>query len=271
MHGHDVVIFEARDRRSAASTNTASPPTRRPDDFAAARGRLHPLDRRHHGRDRQGARPRLHARRARAATTTRCSSAWASPASTRLTCRRRRSTGRRRRRRTTSPSSARRTTSPTLPVGRRVVVIGGGMTAIDMATPGQAPRRRGRDHRLSPRPGADGRQPLRAGAGPDRRRQDQVQRPAEAADRQPTATSPASSSNTRPSANGELAGTGETFVIDADMVFKAIGQAFAPEALNGAARRDRARGRPHQGRRRAAHLACRASGPAATASPAART
>jgi glutamate synthase (NADPH/NADH) small chain len=35
--------------------------------------------------------------------------------------------------------------------------------------------------------------------------------------------------------DGRLAGTGETFVIDADMVFWATGQAFTPEALNGAA------------------------------------
>ena len=34
--------------------------------------------------------------------------------------------------------------------------------------------------------------------------------------------------------NGELVATGETFVIDADMVFWATGQSFAPEALNGA-------------------------------------
>ena len=34
--------------------------------------------------------------------------------------------------------------------------------------------------------------------------------------------------------NGEkLVATGETFVIDADMVFWATGQSFAPEALNG--------------------------------------
>ena len=43
---------------------------------------------------------------------------------------------------------------PTLPVGRRVVVIGGGMTAIDAAVQIQAAGRRGGDHLLPPRPGA---------------------------------------------------------------------------------------------------------------------
>ena len=64
MHGHDVVIFDARDEdrraqrirhRRLQDASTTSP---------QARSRVHPLDRRHHGRDRQGARPRLHARRA---------------------------------------------------------------------------------------------------------------------------------------------------------------------------------------------------------------
>ena len=39
-----------------------------------------------------------------------------------------------------------------LPVGRRIVVIGGGMTAIDIAVPDQAAGRRGGHHRLPPRP-----------------------------------------------------------------------------------------------------------------------
>ena len=51
-----------------------------------------------------------------------------------------------------------------LPVGRRVVVIGGGMTAIDIAVQIEAARRRGGDHRLPPRPGADERLRVRAGA-----------------------------------------------------------------------------------------------------------
>ena len=43
-----------------------------------------------------------------------------------------------------------------LPVGRRVVVIGGGMTAVDAAVQSKLLGRRGGDHRLSPRPREDG-------------------------------------------------------------------------------------------------------------------
>ena len=42
-----------------------------------------------------------------------------------------------------------------LPVGRKVVVIGGGNTAIDIAVQSEAAGRGGRDHRLSARAGAD--------------------------------------------------------------------------------------------------------------------
>ncbi len=49
--------------------------------------------------------------------------------------------------------------------------------------PVEAPRRRGGHHRLSPRPRAHGRQRIRARARPDRRRHHQVQRHAEAAAR----------------------------------------------------------------------------------------
>ena len=54
--------------------------------------------------------------------------------------------------------------------------------------------------------------------------------------------------------DGKLAGTGETFTLDADMVFKAIGQTFVPGRPR-RRRRDRAGRRPHQGRRRAPHVA----------------
>jgi len=40
---------------------------------------------------------------------------------------------------------------------------------------------------------------------------------------------------TRLDAKGRLAGTGEKFSLDADMVFKAIGQTFVPAVLNGSA------------------------------------
>ena len=59
-----------------------------------------------------------------------------------------------------------------LPVGRDVVVIGGGNTAIDIAVAGQAAGRRDRHHRLPARPGSNERHRLRAGAGPGQRRAD---------------------------------------------------------------------------------------------------
>ena len=58
-----------------------------------------------------------------------------------------------------------------LPVGRRVVVIGGGMTAIDIAVQSKALGARRSDHGLPPRPGAHERQPLRAGVRADARRE----------------------------------------------------------------------------------------------------
>ena len=63
----------------------------------------------------------------------------------------------------------------------------------------------------------------------------------------------------------------QTLTLPCDQLFKAIGQAFLPADVDGVARAGRAGARPDQGRRRAPHLARRASGPAATASRAART
>jgi dihydropyrimidine dehydrogenase (NAD+) subunit PreT len=40
--------------------------------------------------------------------------------------------------------------------------------------------------------------------------------------------------HTRVGANGKLEGSGDTFVLEADVVLKAIGQLFAPDALGGA-------------------------------------
>ena len=48
----------------------------------------------------------------------------------------------------------------TLPVGRNVVVIGGGMTAVDAAVQSKASGRRGGDDPVSPEPREDGREPL---------------------------------------------------------------------------------------------------------------
>ena len=47
-----------------------------------------------------------------------------------------------------------------IPVGRNVVVIGGGMTAIDAAVQAKLLGRRDRHHRLPPRPRRNGGQPL---------------------------------------------------------------------------------------------------------------
>ena len=144
-------------RKSAASTNTASPPTRRSTtspqaevDFVLSIGGITVEAGKALGRDFTLA--ELRARLRRGVPRHRpCRRQRARP------CRgdaRRAS----RTRSPTSPTSARRRTWPSLPVGRTVVVIGGGMTAIDIAVAVEAPRRRGRDHRLSPRRGEDGRQ-----------------------------------------------------------------------------------------------------------------
>ena len=121
-----------------------------------------------------------------------------------------------------------------LPVGARVVVVGGGMTAIDVAV--QSKRlgasevtlvyRRGRD-----RMGASlYEQELAATSGVVIR----------------TDAKPASLAleggrvsgivfEKTAEKDGRLVGTGETFSLPADMVFKAIGQQLVPTALNGSA------------------------------------
>jgi glutamate synthase (NADPH/NADH) small chain len=119
-----------------------------------------------------------------------------------------------------------------LPVGRRVVVIGGGMTAIDAAVQSKLLGaeevticyRRGQEHmnaseyeqELATVNGVVIRhwlQPKRVVAGDGK---------VAAIEMEYTAMK-----------GGKLAGTGETVVLAADQVFKAIGQAFEGAALNG--------------------------------------
>jgi glutamate synthase (NADPH/NADH) small chain len=120
-----------------------------------------------------------------------------------------------------------------LPVGRKVVVVGGGMTAIDIAS--QTRRLGAEDVTIVYRRGED-----RMGASAYERELAQTDgvriklnampRRLVAGDGHVTAVE---FEYTRESDDGRLAGTGETFVIEADMVFKAIGQQFLPAALDG--------------------------------------
>ncbi|SDB53506.1 NAD(P)-dependent oxidoreductase [Bauldia litoralis] len=120
-----------------------------------------------------------------------------------------------------------------LPVGRRIVVIGGGMTAIDIAS--QSKRLGAEDVTIVYRRGAD-----RMGASEYERELAQTDGVTIKFNAQPTALVTDGGRVTGvtfeyTAENGAgLAGTGETFTLDTDMVFKAIGQTFVPEALNGA-------------------------------------
>lgn len=120
-----------------------------------------------------------------------------------------------------------------LPVGRRVVVVGGGMTAIDIAT--QTRRLGAEDVTIVYRRG-----PAQMSASA--KEQDWAQtngvrivhwaRPVrlQAADGK---LSRVEFEYTRLDAQGQLAGTGERFTLSADMVFKAIGQVLVRDGLDG--------------------------------------
>ena len=97
--------------------------------------------------------------------------------------------------------------------------------------PEQGPRRGGSDHRLPARPGEHERQPLRAGVRPGAWSDGPVLvEPAQAAD--PERTRPRRRVRDDAARNGgRLEGTGQTFVLDADVVFKAIGQKVLWERL----------------------------------------
>jgi dihydropyrimidine dehydrogenase (NAD+) subunit PreT len=121
----------------------------------------------------------------------------------------------------------------TLPVGRKVVVVGGGMTAIDIAS--QSKRLGAEDvtivyRRAAARMGASEYERELAQTDGVKIKLNATPRRLLASDGQVTAIE---FEYTR-EADGKLAGTGETFVVEADTVFKAIGQQFVPSALNGA-------------------------------------
>jgi glutamate synthase (NADPH/NADH) small chain len=120
-----------------------------------------------------------------------------------------------------------------LPVGRRVVVVGGGMTAIDIAT--QTRRLGAEEVTIVYRRGKD-----RMGASPYERelaQTDGVKIRLDAMPKRLVAEGGRVSGiefERTAERDGRLVGTGETFVLAADQVFKAIGQTFVPGPLNGA-------------------------------------
>jgi len=121
----------------------------------------------------------------------------------------------------------------TLPVGRRVVVIGGGMTAIDKAS--QARRLGAEDVTMVYRRGPD-----KMGASQFERELAQTSGVKIKFNAQPLRLLESGGHvigvefEYTAERDGRLAGTGETFVLDADMVFWATGQSLVPDALHGA-------------------------------------
>jgi dihydropyrimidine dehydrogenase (NAD+) subunit PreT len=120
-----------------------------------------------------------------------------------------------------------------MPIGRRVVVIGGGMTAIDAAV--QSRLLGAQEVTIAYRRGKDAmnasgwEQDLAASKGVVIRHNVRPVRVLSDAGR-------VSGIELEYTAirDGALAGTGETFIVPCDQVFKAIGQTFVPAALNGA-------------------------------------
>ena len=130
-----------------------------------------------------------------------------------------------------------------LPVGRRVVVIGGGMTAIDIAVQSKALGARGSDHGLPPRPGAHERQPLRAGVRADARRDaPALVEAAQAARELDGRVCGVEFESTQ-------VGRAKPASLEADMVFKAIGQKVLWDRLADTAQIRRAEAGPDRGRR----------------------
>jgi glutamate synthase (NADPH/NADH) small chain len=122
----------------------------------------------------------------------------------------------------------------TLPIGRRVVVIGGGMTAIDQAS--QAKRLGAEDVTIVYRRGPD-----RMGASAIARELAQTDGVRIKFDARPKRVIVGDGRVTgmefeyTTERDGRLVGTGETFVLDADMVFRAVGQTFVADPVGGVA------------------------------------
>ena len=118
-----------------------------------------------------------------------------------------------------------------LPVGRRVVVIGGGMTAIDIAC--QTRRLGAEEVTIVYRRGQEQ-------MGASHKEQDWAQtngvlirhwaKPVRIVT-ESGAVGAVEFEYTKAGKGGKLTGTGERFTIAADMVFKAIGQALVPDPL----------------------------------------
>jgi dihydropyrimidine dehydrogenase (NAD+) subunit PreT len=119
----------------------------------------------------------------------------------------------------------------TLPVGRKIVVIGGGNTAIDIAV--QSKRLGAEDVTIVYRRGAE-----QMSATPHEQEFAQTNgvkikhwaKPARLV-AEGGRVRAAEFEYTRLDAAGKLAGTGERFTLPADTVFKAIGQTFVPDPL----------------------------------------
>lgn len=118
----------------------------------------------------------------------------------------------------------------TLPVGRRIVVIGGGMTAIDVAV--QSRRLGAEDVTIVYRRGEEA---MKASAY--ERQLAQTNGVLIRTQAMPVALLGDAGKVTGVTferSDGRIAGTGETYTIPADMVFTAIGQVLVPNALGGA-------------------------------------
>jgi glutamate synthase (NADPH/NADH) small chain len=129
-----------------------------------------------------------------------------------------------------------------LPVGRNVVVIGGGNTAIDIAV--QSRRLGAENVTIAYRRG-----PQHMGATEHEQEIAQLNGVNVKCWVKPVRITGTDNrvrgitlEYTRLDERGRLAGTGETFELRADMVFKAIGQSLAPGDLNGAGEAPKAQG-----------------------------